>query len=1203
MSEIETEKINYQPLEILQKRPIPKPFTQVNVQIKNNNTYLPVDTDIQDAQAIDADLQSVTIEKEIPNTILNNELENFAQKNPEKRPKNFIIDKRNNNLVNRNLILERIFNHNNVDIQTAKQDTLVKEVREPGIEFVEKNEVIKPVRKLIIKPTIKEIPEPEPIETEKSVIKPTKTKLKIKNVDIVENLDDVDLTTAIIRTQKVSDRLPKEKEKIIMKTSSYYMNNRKLFVEKMNSLFQPYSRELYENNETISCNKGQSNTFELLTHQKVVRDYLNIYTPYRGLLLYHGLGSGKTCTSIAIAEGMKSNKPVFVMTPASLKSNFFSELKKCGDHMFKKNQFWEFVSIDGKPDMVNVLAKALSVSTAYVRKNGGAWLLNVNKEPNYDTLTVNEQEQLDDQLNEMILVKYKHRNYNGLNENQLKEMTGNGTRNPFDNHVVVIDEAHNFVSRIVNRLKDKKSLAYRLYEYLLSATNVKIVMLTGTPIINYPNEIAVLFNILRGYITTWTIPIEWEKNDKMDSERVLKMLDDGKMKTFDQITYSDNKITITRNPFGFINTKKRGVAKGTKKKGGAPLRKSRKTGVKKMSFNEITGLDSDPRVFVDDRIHVGGDVFEKYNGVKLDDSGNLSNEDFIKQIIKILKKNGVRVLEKQIVITNNKCLHDSPDAFQNNFVDVDTENAKNINLLQRRILGLVSYFKSAQEELLPEYVTTEEGDIYHVVKTEMTDHQFSVYEKIRKEENDKDKRMKTFKRMQKGDDLLNISSTYRIFSRAACNFVFPAGIERPIPNVKETVEKIDESIVDTLSSKQSIDLNQNLEDSDEKEDSIDEKEEQLYMKRIEKAMNDVNANKENSDEKMFLSRTELINYSPKFAKILENLTDLENEGLHLIYSHFRTIEGIGILRLILLANGFAEFKIKKVDGVWMIDELEEDKDKPKFVLYTGTETVEEKEIIRNIYNSMWTYVPGSIVEQLKMKNENNHLGEIIKIIMITSSGAEGINLKNTRFVHVVEPYWHMVRVEQVVGRARRICSHEDLPTDMRNVKVFLYVSTFSESQKTDQKHIELIIRDTSRIDKKTPVTTDETLYELASIKQKINNQILKAIKETAVDCNLYATNNKEEELVCYGFGKVESNAFSSYPSFEEDKKNKEGLDVKKVTWRGKIIKENGIEYVLNPDTNEVYDYNSYKSVMEGVGNLILVGKLVRKGNKQVLEKV
>ena len=51
----------------------------------------------------------------------------------------------------------------------------------------------------------------------------------------------------------------------------------------------------------------------------------------------------------------------------------------------------------------------------------------------------------------------------------------------------------------------------------------------------------------------------------------------------------------------------------------------------------------------------------------------------------------------------------------------------------------------------------------------------------------------------------------------------------------------------------------------------------------------------------------------KIAKILrrdfselENIQNSENEGLHLLYSHFRTLEGIGILRLILLANGFAE---------------------------------------------------------------------------------------------------------------------------------------------------------------------------------------------------------------------------------------------------------------------------------------------------------
>ena len=70
------------------------------------------------------------------------------------------------------------------------------------------------------------------------------------------------------------------------------------------------------------------------------------------------------------------------------------------------------------------------------------------------------------------------------------------------------------------------------------------------------------------------------------------------------------------------------------------------------------------------------------------------------------------------------------------------------------------------------------------------------------------------------------------------------------------------------------------------------------------------------------------------------------------------------------------------------------------------------------------------------------MGEIIKILMITSSGAEGISLRNTRYVHITEPYWHPVRIEQVIGRARRICSHQDLPPELRPVNVFLYLMRF-----------------------------------------------------------------------------------------------------------------------------------------------------------------
>jgi hypothetical protein len=73
------------------------------------------------------------------------------------------------------------------------------------------------------------------------------------------------------------------------------MNNREKFVDFINSLFSRYRDEIAENKDSISCDTiGKTSTnFSLLTHQKIVRDYMNIFTPYRGLLLYHGLGSGK----------------------------------------------------------------------------------------------------------------------------------------------------------------------------------------------------------------------------------------------------------------------------------------------------------------------------------------------------------------------------------------------------------------------------------------------------------------------------------------------------------------------------------------------------------------------------------------------------------------------------------------------------------------------------------------------------------------------------------------------------------------------------------------------------------------------------------------------------------------------------------------------------------------------------------------------
>ena len=113
---------------------------------------------------------------------------------------------------------------------------------------------------------------------------------------------------------------------------------------------------------------------------------MNIFSPYRGLLLFHGLGSGKTCSSIAIAEGLKTFKKIIVMTPASLRMNYMEEMKsKCGDLMYKKNQFWEFIDSHGNAELSETLSSILGINKSFVVKQGGAWLVNVKKPSNYET--------------------------------------------------------------------------------------------------------------------------------------------------------------------------------------------------------------------------------------------------------------------------------------------------------------------------------------------------------------------------------------------------------------------------------------------------------------------------------------------------------------------------------------------------------------------------------------------------------------------------------------------------------------------------------------------------------------------------------------------------------------------------------------------------------------------------------------------------
>ena len=554
-----------------------------------------------------------------------------------------------------------------------------------------------------------------------------KVQVTTRDGDVVE----IDPERIKIDDKFIEDRLPPKMPPVTIRSSDYYMNNRKIFLEFITNLFQPYREDILDSEKEISCEllgENRGGPFQLLTHQSIVRDYMTLYTPYRGLLLFHGLGAGKTCASIniaesiaavSIAEGIKNPKQILIMTPASLRSNYVSEIKKCGDPFYKKNQYWEPINVTQNPALAKAIANVFSISPLFFTKtnNGIAWLVDNSKESNYETLDNEQRVSLNKQINEMILSKYQFLNYNGIRKRNLDEISNNGTENPFDNKIVIIDEAHNFVSRIVNKLKKPESLSMILYRYILSAQNSKFVFLTGTPIINYPNEIGIMFNMLRGYIKTFQLRLQIHSG-KVDLAAIKRYL--KPIREIDYIQYKSQPPTliVTRNPHGFINNEKG----------------------------------------------------NNYLGVSLREFGMLSDVEFIGRIKGVLGKNNIDIIHQ--VIQPYTALPEKLDTFNSLFIDDVTGNMKNMNMFKRRIMGLTSYFRSATEGLMPDFDIDKD---LRVIEIPMSDYQFKLYEDARKAERDREtKNARKMKGKSNTDALFSESttSTYRIFSRLFCNLFF-----------------------------------------------------------------------------------------------------------------------------------------------------------------------------------------------------------------------------------------------------------------------------------------------------------------------------------------------------------------------------------------------------------------------------------------------
>jgi len=923
-----------------------------------------------------------------------------------------------------------------------------------------------------------------------------------------------------------------------IETNSWALDNRRNFIEFVKKTFNPLVNEnLNSRGKTHMYNDNEKTVTEvnLFKHQQFISDFIQNKSPYRGVLLFYGLGSGKTLSSINIAEGM--DRKVYIFLPKSIKNNFKDDMTTKGNTLYHTQNHWCFHSVaklnlDGDLTELGNMGFPITdknlLQKLYINRPDGTkgfWLVDkTTLDNNYEIFTPEEKMEIENTCITLRDYKYKFIHYNGgqslfkttltqlwhdipfpkydtieqslisdklgkpsntkantlskKEKNELKNHIleyiynpANNIPTPFDNTLIIIDEVHNFMSQICNGSNNGTIL----YEMFMRSKNCKIVALSGTPIINSPFEASVLFNLLKGYTTYITMPLKSKPDIVFDQSVLNGFL--SKYPDIDryEVNILSKNISITRMPNG---------------------------------FRKNLPLDPDSVVNDDTYLNISDDVFLSRFTKDISSIGYTPDRDMnVLQysIFPDIFSDKPRTKRFRLNIERAR------DDFYDYYIDRASSKVRNDEEFLYRIMGLVSFYNEIVSDDLKIGLKDNHSLfpklIYDETKPEYVDismSQLFKYHDVRLIEREREQRDR---KGSKAELIFNIESkvskTFKVTSRQALLFTFPVSIIRPRLKVKYC----DQSTPDCKELVKA----QNKEAEIQHEMAL----RQLFADLDNPVYLKINDNAEGLQE-----------LSPKFAKMLQNI--FLSPGLVFIYSQFRSVEGVEIFALVLKNNGFEQFNTsdpQKETHVFKIGDtvrvnphdtepntwitstvIEIDGDnlvlenisfrvdrnrcfRARYAIWSGTETEEERKTILREYRS-----------------DKNKYGQTINILLTTASGSEGINLKYVRQVHIMEPYWNKVRVDQVIGRARRIESHKDLPEDQRNVTVYEYVSRFTDEQKTgawetNEKYTSIgnkkqitsgIISDGK--------TSDEELLDITIGKYKIIHQFLTLIKRGSVDC-------------------------------------------------------------------------------------------------------
>jgi hypothetical protein len=746
---------------------------------------------------------------------------------------------------------------------------------------------------------------------------------------------------------------------------------------------------------------------DLFEQQRFCRAYLQHDGPYRGLLLYHGLGSGKTCSAIATAEGLEAvagrvRGGVYVFVTAALERSYVRQVRLCGARIFRQSQGWRKVTA---PDEVErIVASGSWVGPKLVKRlDGAVWVPESTSQSKGSFVEFSkiaseaDRDAIDACIDDAIKRTHRFVHYNGLNDASIDALLSERGGRPFDDAIIVIDEAHNFASNL-----DSGKLVKRVYDALMDARRCKIVLLSGTPLVNQPVELAWLVNLAHGPVRVHEVKIGPRGLDDA-MERALNSERCRHVHAYWEPIWNVSRIgsvMIQLLPEGFVR-----------------------------AATDVSGTF-----------------------VMRDRSSDAMHDNDERRIAETLEAMGLPKVGLQVVEHRFEVLPSDSEAFNAMFVVRGGENEsnrldpKNESLLARRCLGAISYFPGHDESLYPAIRAV------HDVRVPLSSRQFSEYTAVRAPEKRAEVSAAKRRGNRREDD--NGGVGMRTESRAVCTFVYPESVPRP------------------------------------RRAHMREEGNQAYLDALDAALARLRASDALQNDK---DGKHLKALSPKFSSIVATLTDLGKArgGTAIVYSQFRRAEGIDVLAAALDANGFAELRVERDPASRHIVIRSSSSNKHRYLVYSNEDPA-VADVVLSLFNDQIDQTTASIrksLERLGLPTKNLH-GELATALLITQSGAEGMNTRNVRQVHIIEPFWHRVRLDQVIGRARRAHSHDALPPKERFVDVYVYSATFTEQQKA-------ITRDTL---KDGELTSDEFVQAVADRKQVLLNRVLELMRSVAVDC-------------------------------------------------------------------------------------------------------